>query len=177
MTICVIEGCFNPAGMNGTAKGYCRSHYKRYLRYGNPCVELRKVSSWKGCKCLHVDCDRDAFSLHLCEMHYVAERRRKNPEIQKRRSREFAQRRRIKQELAAGRPKPELCEICEEFHQRIVWDHCHNHGHFRGWICDRCNKVLGLVYESSALLGKLRRYLEDGFTKDDNPVQEVASGV
>lgn len=25
----------------------------------------------------------------------------------------------------------------------LVWDHCHETGLFRGWLCDQCNKGLG----------------------------------
>jgi hypothetical protein len=60
----------------------------------------------------------------------------------------------------AGREKPEFCEICNENKFRIVFDHCHELGHFRGWICDRCNRVLGIVKDSVELLGKLSTYLE-----------------
>ena len=42
---------------------------------------------------------------------------------------------------------------------RIVFDHCHQSNSFRGWICDRCNKVLGLVKDSVELLNKMGTYL------------------
>lgn len=149
------------AGFNGTAKGLCRSHYKRYLRYGNPEVPLRKIASWKGQGCLHVGCDRLAVSMALCEMHYVAKRRKDNPELSKKRLKKFSDKKKMNQEYAAGRPRPEVCELCGEFNLRIVFDHCHQKGHFRGWLCDRCNKVLGIVKDSPALLRGLASYLED----------------
>lgn len=62
-------------------------------------------------------------------------------------------------EAIAGRPKPDLCEICNTNEFRIVWDHCHTAGHFRGWICDRCNRVLGLVKDNANLLQQLAQYL------------------
>lgn len=82
------------------------------------------------------------------------------PEDSAKSSRAYAERQRAKQIAIAGRPKPETCEICNELNIRIVFDHCHTKGHFRGWICDRCNRVLGLVKDSSDLLLKLSRYLE-----------------
>lgn len=82
-----------------------------------------------------------------------------NPEDNAKRNTAYLDRQRAKQIAIAGRPKPETCEICDEMNLRIVFDHCHTHGQFRGWICDRCNKVLGLIKDSSGLLSKLADYL------------------
>lgn len=105
---------------------------------------------------------RNAEEIHPREAEQARVRRARDPEGERRRQVAFLDRRRAKQVEIAGRPRPDVCEICGEFHLRIVFDHCHNHGHFRGWICDRCNKVLGIVKDSGVLLGKLARYLEDG---------------
>jgi hypothetical protein len=63
------------------------------------------------------------------------------------------------QERQAGRPKPTTCDICEGT-KRICFDHCHNSGLFRGWICHRCNALLGLSNDDATLLRKLANYLE-----------------
>jgi hypothetical protein len=89
----------------------------------------------------------------------AAYRRFKDPTGQKRRSDAFTARKRAKQEQIAGRPRPDKCEICDELNIRIVFDHCHNKGHFRGWICDRCNRVLGLVKDRIDILNGLAKYL------------------
>jgi len=62
-------------------------------------------------------------------------------------------------EEQAGRPRPEICEICEQ-KDRIVFDHNHKTGAFRGWICNRCNVVLGKVKDDKELLNKLISYLD-----------------
>lgn len=66
----------------------------------------------------------------------------------------------------AGRVRPNICDVCKQNNIRIVFDHCHVRGHFRGWICDRCNRVLGLIKDDPKLLKDLARYLErsDGKT-------------
>lgn len=76
--------------------------------------------------------------------------------------------RRIKRlEIAAGRPRPLHCELCSqnpslcENKKTVVFDHCHKSGEFRGWICDRCNKVLGLVRDNPVILLDMVRYLEE----------------
>lgn len=45
-------------------------------------------------------------------------------------------------------------------HDVIAFDHCHTHGHFRGWLCDRCNTTLGAVQDKPDLLRKMADYLE-----------------
>lgn len=60
--------------------------------------------------------------------------------------------------------KPNKCEICH-LTGKICLDHNHITGEFRGWICDRCNKVLGFVKDDKELLIKLSNYLKNQFTK------------
>jgi hypothetical protein len=88
--------------------------------------------------------------------------RRINPEAEKARLQRWKDRQSKKLEAMAGRPRPDFCEICGEFHLRIVFDHCHVSGEFRGWLCDRCNKILGLVKDSPDILLALAKYLKGG---------------
>lgn len=74
-----------------------------------------------------------------------------------------------KQEKEAGRRKPDHCEICGGSKQRIAFDHCHQTGVFRGWICIGCNSVLGYVNDDINRLRQLIAYLER--TKDEVPRQ------
>lgn len=66
-----------------------------------------------------------------------------------------------KLEQIAGRPRPETCECCGRV-GKICWDHDHQTGAFRGWICDRCNSALGMAQDSPETLRALARYLEAG---------------
>lgn len=63
-----------------------------------------------------------------------------------------------KQEQEAGRPKPNTCEVCSS-RGRIVFDHCHRTGVFRGWICSHCNLILGRIKDDPMILEKLVVYL------------------
>jgi phage-related minor tail protein len=65
-----------------------------------------------------------------------------------------------RRENAAGRPRPDACEICLNTTSRIVFEHCHKGGHFRGWVCRRCNWVLGIVKDDPQHLRQLAAYLE-----------------
>jgi hypothetical protein len=67
------------------------------------------------------------------------------------------QRRRM--EKKAGRPRPDRCEICNQL-AVTQFDHCHVTQKFRGWLCRRCNSILGLVDDQTALLKALISYLE-----------------
>jgi len=87
-------------------------------------------------------------------------RRIQDPEGARRRAQAYAKRQEEKRIAIAGRPKSKVCEICGERGTRIVFDHCHKHNCFRGWLCDRCNRILGSVKDETALLEKMIRYLK-----------------
>jgi len=95
------------------------------------------------------------------------EYRRNKPELQKAR----AERYKIKFEAAlweiAGTPRADQCEICLVM-IKTVFDHCHINGNFRGWICDRCNRVLGSVKDNILLLKAMIKYLESANDKINN---------
>jgi hypothetical protein len=66
-------------------------------------------------------------------------------------------------ETLAGRPRPLVCDICHrppDPTKGLHFDHCHQHGHFRGWLCRSCNLALGNVQDDPNLLRKLAEYLE-----------------
>ena len=63
----------------------------------------------------------------------------------------------------APRPKPENCEVCGG-KGKIVYDHDHNTGNFRGWLCENCNFALGHIkdrlYIAESLVKYIKRYEE-----------------
>lgn len=58
----------------------------------------------------------------------------------------------------SGRKRPERCEICNRV-GRICFDHDHNTGKFRGWICLNCNSAIGFVYDNPEILIEMIKYL------------------
>lgn len=98
-------------------------------------------------------------TVRMSSREYRRALRKADPEGQRRRNRAYLERLNAKKEQIAGRPRAVQCELCSEA-GRTVFDHCHDSGEFRGWICDRCNKVLGLVYDSKTLLDKMIQYLD-----------------
>ncbi len=112
---------------------------------------------------------------HVRELDKLGARRRRanDPEGQRRRYSRWRDKHHARRVAIAGRPKPDVCEICGELNIRIVFDHCHKRGFFRGWICDRCNRVLGLVRDSPELLSLLARYLTNGGTQSFDQEQNT----
>jgi recombination endonuclease VII len=62
-------------------------------------------------------------------------------------------------ERLAGRPKPNVCDICGRG-GKICFDHSHSDSVFRGWLCNHCNLILGHANDDPELLRKLARYVE-----------------
>ena len=61
--------------------------------------------------------------------------------------------------------KPKRCPICKKKDKgdswhRLVPDHDHATGVFRGWLCGSCNKALGMVSDNPKILRRLAKYLE-----------------
>jgi Recombination endonuclease VII len=71
----------------------------------------------------------------------------------------------VKQASYYGKPgrgyRHGTCAICRR-DARLVWDHDHATGAFRGWLCDHCNTGLGHFKEDSVLLRMAAYYLDSG---------------
>lgn len=50
------------------------------------------------------------------------------------------------------------CEICGKV-GRLVWDHDHETGQFRGWLCNSCNMALGLLGDNKQSIERVIVYL------------------
>lgn len=60
---------------------------------------------------------------------------------------------------AHGETKTGPCEICDT-DGKLVLDHDHSTGIFRGWLCDPCNRGLGCFKDNLARLQRATTYLE-----------------
>jgi hypothetical protein len=61
------------------------------------------------------------------------------------------------------------CAICSEPEEKFSWlciDHDHNTGRIRGLLCPNCNRGIGLLQDSSVLLEKAAKYIEDAKQKE-----------
>jgi hypothetical protein len=102
---------------------------------------------------------RGGSALRKREAEQAQTRRKSNPKAQRLRELRFRRRKRKHQVKLAGRPRPKRCEKCSK-RARVVFDHCHRTNMFRGWLCDRCNLVLGLAKDNPELLRTLAAHLE-----------------
>jgi len=67
---------------------------------------------------------------------------------------------------APTRPRPTACELCgfvpdiPTGRKGLQLDHCHATKRFRGWLCHKCNKALGLLSDNPTLLRRAADYLD-----------------
>lgn len=60
------------------------------------------------------------------------------------------------------------CAVCGRVTTPLCVDHCHTTGRVRGLLCKPCNSYLGIIGESTKILGKAIVYLS-GLTYSDGP--------
>jgi hypothetical protein len=127
---CSVDGCL--AYTN--TKGMCRTHFERAAAdgiIGHPCA----VST----------CERRAIGTvdgaQLCGAH-------------KYRARSYGLTVVELTQLDAGVP----CEICGDRANAV--DHCHAHGHVRGFLCKPCNAALGQFKDRADILRRAADYLD-----------------
>jgi hypothetical protein len=77
-----------------------------------------------------------------------------------RRPHRVRERQRKQKEKQASWPRPESCECCERTGLSLCFDHDHRTGLFRGWLCHRCNLVLGQIKDDLRLLHFMILYLK-----------------
>lgn len=143
----------------------CRTEEARRYRKKKPEVGRRAAKKYRE---IHLEEVRAADRLAQARW------RSANPEKQRERLQRFGRREKQKKDEIAGRPRPEKCELCSEV-AIVRFDHCHNSGNFRGWLCDRCNRTLGQVKDDPSLLRRMADYLElHNGQVDDEPAQKAA---
>ena len=66
----------------------------------------------------------------------------------------------------AGKPKrPELgtpCHNCGRTDKKLVFDHDHETLEHRGWLCDNCNRSIGMLGDTIESLERTIKYLREG---------------
>ena len=58
-------------------------------------------------------------------------------------------------------PEGTKCELCNKT-KNIVFDHDHEKNVFRGWLCDPCNRSMGVLGDNAKSLLKTVAYLSKG---------------
>jgi hypothetical protein len=60
--------------------------------------------------------------------------------------------------LSENLAPPEACQCCKNV-TRLVLDHCHVTGSLRGYLCEPCNRGIGMLGDTEASLQRAMRYL------------------
>lgn len=62
---------------------------------------------------------------------------------------------------APTRPEPPICECCERPPGRtsLHLDHCHLTHTFRGWLCNPCNRAIGMLGDTLEGVRRAEKYL------------------
>jgi hypothetical protein len=138
---------------------------------GKPCNHghlcERYVSTWRCVKCttdrvLAWQIENPAKKLAK-QRRYAVRQTKERKLADSRRDHETERQRRNRWRIEiAGRAPPDVCELCfkPDPREKIVWDHCHRTGKFRGWLCDRCNKTIGAAEDSPTILRAMADYVE-----------------
>ena len=77
------------------------------------------------------------------------------------RDRVNARKRELRQQrkTTSARPCPNFCECCGRPHSNLRYDHDHETGAFRGWLCDNCNTAIGKLGDTVDGLQRAIEYL------------------
>ena len=145
---------------------------------GKPCphghIAIRYTRSCDCAACTSIYRKNRRISTPSLERDKMRAWRLENGLEEKKRKRLRKESQRIK---AAGRVKSNACELCWTTGTRIVFDHCHASGNFRGWLCEKCNFALGLAKDDPALLRRMADYLERNSGKVNGSAEGQTSGL
>ena len=62
--------------------------------------------------------------------------------------------------IAYKAPEGTPCSICGKTDRRMVFDHCHEKEVFRGYLCDPCNRSMGVLGDNIEGLLRCVNYLQ-----------------
>ena len=133
---------------------------------GPPCVRCggtQRYTSGDGCAACLRQRSANRFRALPKELQQIKNRLSRSYRARKRAGLVTGRVRLDKMELLAAKAKrtegrPAVCEACGERPAK-AHDHCHKAGHWRGWLCTRCNLALGLAEDSPERLERLAEYL------------------
>jgi len=69
-------------------------------------------------------------------------------------------------------PEGTKCELCNST-KGIVFDHDHEKNVFRGWLCDPCNRSMGVLGDNAKSLLKTVAYLSKGNTEALDMIEKL----
>lgn len=173
---CAVDSCSKPF----LARGYCKSHYRRFMTYGDPehVISRDMKPAPEGYRVCNT-CDSEKLLTEFtkssrsaggysrrcraCSNSYTAKWARANPskvKISKRKTVVRAKYGDVGMELHHKLASGAVCEACGERRNRMAIDHNHTTGQIRGILCSNCNTALGLLGEDFSRFTSLMEYLK-----------------
>lgn len=145
------------------------AHYSNYpgeKKFSSPEEEHEwSKTQLRTCNKCHMDLDHTQFGFNTCgseafDMNGYRRRRPdcKNCNKESNRGKDDAKKIAKKLGLPTKAPEGTCCELCGST-QKIVFDHDHESCTFRGWLCDPCNRSLGVLGDDVPSLVKAINYL------------------
>lgn len=165
-TSCAVTGC----DASVKVRGWCGRHYMRWYRTGDP-EAVRTVSPWVGdthrrcARCVEVklrsDFNKGSGYCRPCHVVMAVDWVKRNPDKKRAQTDRAIMRRRGVDpslfDIHSG-----VCDLCggPPTGRRLVIDHDHETGQFRGLLCGRCNRGLGAFGDTLEGLRRAVSYLE-----------------
>lgn len=141
---CTIDGCQRMGtpknGKFYLRRGLCASHYHQWRRT-EPSITRCKIP----------DCNAPVSGRGFCYRHIAQDRYYRKYGVS------------VEQAAKMAEKQGHLCAIChqpENGEKSLCMDHDHGTRKFRGLICSRCNRVLGLIADDVEIAQEMIRYLE-----------------
>lgn len=149
-----MEFCLNHPERKSRSRNLCGSCYNRWLRQQNPSLKDKDRQLAKKWRLAHPNYGKQQYA----KIRADPERKRKHQQTsylcnKRRRYKKYG----VTEEIVA--PLMLLgCKVCKS-KERLHVDHCHKTGKFRGILCAKCNKALGLLNDSTEQLQNMINYL------------------
>lgn len=191
---CAIEGCERPAGVPGSARGFCVAHYGRFRRHRDPLGgHSDRTRAWEPiCRLCGLTKEKDEFPVRResgrrrteCRACQSAKalawgranevRRRESKRKYQARNTEARAEKYLMRVYGVTREQAQLireggsCAICGSSGRRLHVDHDHASGAIRGLLCKNCNHGLGMFRDNYELVAQAALYLQHpaGITSD-----------
>jgi hypothetical protein len=165
---CTYDGCTEPVKANKL----CSTHYMRLLRHGHTRYRDRKRTPKP---CAIPGCENWCYAKGVCHAHYMA-------------SRNMPKKYGITLETYVEMMEAQngLCLICGRPERAkdgksgklkaLAIDHCHGTLKVRGLLCSHCNRAIGLLDHSSAILAAAADYCSTTTRPEENGRVDTALG-
>lgn len=182
---CAIEGCDGVAGVPGTARGWCSSHYSRWQNHGDPLAGgRRRTVPWEPiCRLcgerkseteflVRRESGRRRTECRSCQSasalvwarankkrRQIAQKKYQERNTDERAERYLMRTYSVTRDQAKSIRGEGSCAICQKSPKRLHVDHDHANGSIRGLLCKNCNHGLGMFRDDISLIQGAVAYL------------------